>query len=218
MITILIKTFRRPQALAKLLESIKEFSPDIPVIVLDDSNEDSEFGFDIGLSRGRNELVKKCTTPYCVMLEDDCVLNKNTDIKKIIQELIDRNLDILQFKVNGLHYCGLFETSGTEVSYVNGNRNGLYDFCANIFVAKTDTLRKFKWDEDLKLGEHFAYFYEHLGKLKIGVSEVEIEHHQIRTADYQKYRDRAVGYVKQYMKNKGITKRKDLSGGVLYAV
>jgi len=213
MLTILIKTFKRPKALARLQASIEKFYPDIPVIVVDDSFDNSEFGFDIGLSRGRNELVKKCNTEYCVMLEDDCVLNENTDLDKILQEIKDRGLDILQFKID-TDYYGLYEKDGTGVKYVKGDRDGLYDFCSNIFIAKTASLLKYKWDEELKLGEHFAYFYEHQGKLKIGVSDVPIDHCHFGGKEYSEYRNRAVGYVKQYMKKKGITHIKDLSGGL----
>ena len=212
-LTILIKTFKRPKALEILLESIKKYYPDIPIIVVDDSSENSEFGFDIGLSRGRNELVKKCKTKYCAIIEDDCRFTEKTDLDKILKELIDRDLDILQFKIDTAYY-GLYEKDDDGVKYVKASRDGLYDFCSNIFVAKTDTLGEYPWDEELKMGEHFAYFYEHQGKLKIGISDVEILHCHIDNQDYQPYRSRAVRYVKQYLVKKGLSHIRDLEGHV----
>jgi len=214
MITILIKTFKRPKTLKRLLDSIKRFYPDIPVIVLDDSNPECEFGFDIGLSKGRNELVKKCQTKYCAIIDDDCVFNEKTDLDKILKELIDKDLDILQFKIPDLEYYGIYEKDGDGVKYLKESRDGIYDFCANIFVAKTESLRKYKWDEELKLGEHFAYFYEHRGKLKVGISDVEIEHLHENNPDYHIFRNRAMTYVKIYMNKKGVTHIKDLGGAL----
>lgn len=206
MITVLIKAFKRPEAVKRLLESINKFRPYTKVYLLEDED-------DIGLSAGRNRLVEVCETPYCLILDDDCLFNEKTDLDKAIEILKEKDLDILQLKVPGIEYHGLFQTNGDTVKYVAGDRDGLYDFCANIFVAKTDSLRKYKWDEDLKMGEHFAYFYDHKGKMRIGITdEVEIEHHHVDAPGYAEYRYRAKDYVKKYMLKKGIKKRIELYG------
>ena len=141
------------------------------------------------------------------------LLTKNSYPKKITTYYGRGKLVRDKFKID-TDYYGLYEKDGTGVKYVKGDRDGLYDFCSNIFIAKTASLLKYKWDEELKLGEHFAYFYEHQGKLKIGVSDVPIDHCHFGGKEYSEYRNRAVGYVKQYMKKKGITHIKDLSGGL----
>lgn len=202
MITILIKTFKRPQVLERLLNSIKKFQPGIPYIVLDDEE-------DIGVSAGRNRLVEMCDTPYCLILDDDCVFTDKTDLKRAVEILKEKDLDILQLDI-GEGYQGIYETNGSEVTMLRTSRDGLYDFVSNVFVAKTDKLRECKWDESLKIGEHFAYFYTHKGKLRIGkTDEVRLEHHHARVSDYNAYRDRALEYVKEFMRKNGITKRID---------
>jgi len=217
-LTILIKTFRRPLLAERLVLSIKKYYPDIEILTLDDSNEDSPLGFDIGISRGRNELVKRCNTKYCMILDDDCVFTDETNLELALRELKEKDLDILQLTTPKLVYQGLFETNGGTVTYKHGNKDGLYDFCLNIFIAKTESLRKYPWDEEQKIGEHFAYFYEHQGKLKIGVTKnVVIDHLHEDAAGYGQYRDRAVSFVKIYLNKKGLSKRVDLNNNIIKA-
>lgn len=202
MITILIKTFKRPQVLQRLIDSIKRFQPDVPYIVLDDDD-------DIGVSAGRNRLVEMCETEYCLVLDDDCVFTEKTDLKKAVEILKERDLDILQLNI-GEGYQGIYKTNGGEVTMLRTSRDGLYDFVSNVFVAKTAKLRECKWDENLKIGEHFAYFYTHKGKLRIGLTnEVKLEHHHTRVSGYNEYRERALDYVKEFMRKNGISKRID---------
>ena len=214
--TVLIKTFRRPETLKRLLASIELYYPDLPVIIFDDSYEYSPDGFNLGLSKGRNELVNKCKTKYCVILDDDCVFTADTDLVKIEQEIADKDLDILQFKIEDLEYYGCYETTydgdTSVVRYTKESKDGIYDFCANIFLAKTETLKKYKWDDDLKLGEHFAYFYEHQGKLRVGVSDIPMAHLHTSNVDYHKYRSRAMDYVEIYLERKRITNLINLDG------
>lgn len=209
-ITILIKTFKRPEAYNRLVESIKTFYPDINILTLDDSNED------IGVSAGRNRLVEMCQTPYCLILDDDCIFTNKTDLEKALKELVEKDLDILQFETQTdfeRDYHGLYEIDGSTVKMVKGSRDGLYDFCLNIFLAKTESLKKYPWDEKYKMGEHFGYFFTHRGKLRIGkIDNNVIEHHHVRNDEYNPFRERALGYVKQYMVENGINKRIDLYG------
>jgi len=68
--TILFQTFKRPEACARLLESIikhyPEYYPDF-VIVNDDSEHDR------GISWGRNFLVSQAQTPYVLIIDDDAI-------------------------------------------------------------------------------------------------------------------------------------------------
>ena len=207
-LTILIKTFKRPRMYNRLLGSIKRYYHGTEIITLDDSDENSVYGFDIGLSRGRNELVKMCKTKYCMILDDDCIFTGKTKLEELVKDLKRRDLDIIQPKVSGLRYAGRFRTEGDTVYYEPDHKHGLYHYCLNIFVAKTDSLRKHPWDESLKMGEHFAFFYEHMDKLKIGLNNyVSIDHEHESSPEYDKYRYRAENYLKQYMNRKGIKLR-----------
>jgi glycosyltransferase involved in cell wall biosynthesis len=158
---------------------------------------------DTGLSAGRNRLVEACKTPYCVIIDDDCIFNENTNLEAVLNELKERNLDLLQFKIVDVaganSYRGLYEITEDTIAIKDGTKeDGLYDYIANIFMAKTDTLRKYRWHEELKLGEHEAYFRRYYGKMRIGYTEVgEIEHkHGNETSEYGSMRKRAVQYLR----------------------
>ena len=88
-----IKSFLRPQALWRLLESISAYYPQAPITVVDDGDiqssrdTDSEaccawieadsrttlesLPFGLGVSAGRNQLVDRTTRPYILFLDDD---------------------------------------------------------------------------------------------------------------------------------------------------
>lgn len=232
-ITILIKTFERPDAVKRLVESIRTFYQDIEIIVIDDSERSASLTgvtqvllpFDVGLSRGRNLGMAHVRTPYVFICDDDCIFTDETDLGKAQALLNECAVDILGVDAD-INYCGTFEThinEYTTVIYRRGTIGGsadadvkLYDFIPNIFLAKTAVLLQHSWDESLKMGEHFAFFYDYLTKVRVGfTSLVKIKHEHIDNEKYKPFRDRALTYVKQYMEKKNIRKRIDLDGNIL---
>jgi glycosyltransferase involved in cell wall biosynthesis len=211
--TILIQTFKRPEALKRLLESIKQqgYPPEM-VLVHDDSETD------LGLSASRNKLVFWSNTEYVILVDDDCIFTERTDITKLEGIMDTVEYDILAFDL-GIHYMGTYKTEGDTVKLAPGvNSQGMYDFVPNVFIAKRQSLLKCQWDPSLKMGEHFAYFYTHLGKMKIGfTSEVSVGHSHVSSPEYDEYRQRATEYVKQFMRSNGIKRKVDLDGSVLEA-
>lgn len=204
-LTILIKTFKRQRCFDRLISSIRSFYPKVKIIYLDDSFEDSRHGFNIGVSKGRNILVSECKTKYCMILDDDCVFTSKTNLEKAIKILEENDLDILELSVPGLDYKGLFKIDGDRVDVIPGNRNGLYDIVNQIFIAKTEILKKYTWDEELKIGEHTAFFFVHRGKMKIGSTrEVMIDHKHESNEEYNQYRSKGFSYIEKFMRKSGI--------------
>lgn len=123
-ITIIIKTFNRKQNLIKILESIKHYYPLIQIIILDDSKKVYEKNilklfpdlkityisteFDIGLSKGRNIMVKNVSTEYLLLCDDDYVFDDRTDLNLALEMIKTYNVDILgglvlnRMKINNL--------------------------------------------------------------------------------------------------------------------
>jgi len=160
-----------------------------------------------------------CKTDFCIILDDDCIITAETDFERAIKTLQEKDLDILQFATQNDYerdYQGIFETIDGVVRYVSTDRDNMYDFCLNIFMAKTESLRRCRWNPKYKMGERFGYFYTHRGKLKIGVDKRNIiEHIHENNEDYQPYRARAIDYVKMYMEENGIKTRIDLGGVII---
>lgn len=221
-ISILIKTFLRPQACNRLIDSIRQYYKDIEILILDDSFEPTIYQQDtkqisskpdIGISAGRNILVDNCKTPYCVILDDDCFFTDRTDLRKALEILKDNDYDLLEFKENdNFEYRGKFQVDGETVKYVRGEP---LEFINNIFLAKTESLKKYGWDNSLKMGEHFAYFFKHRGKLKLGQCDISIGHGHFNNEEYDKYRDRSLEYLKMFMAKNNIKKRIDLHGNII---
>jgi len=234
-ITILIKTFKRPNIAKRLIDSVRRNYPDIKIIVAHDDDEDYSFDtcemielpFDTGISYGRNMLVDACKTEYCLILDDDCIFNSSSNLEILLNELKKNNLDIIQpriisaspnpacTKTGEQNYRGLIEVKDGVMKMMAGDNDGLYDFVLNIFLAKTDKLRECRWQNKLKIGEHAAFFREHKGKLRIGYTyKAGIMHHHVANAEYQPYRERAIDFVKQDMRDSGLTKRIDMWGNI----
>ena len=237
-VTLLIKSFMRKGCVDKLLSSIRKFYPTIKVVIVDDSKDPLVFAedpnlkvfylpFDSGLSKGRNYGVEQIDTEYFVLLDDDFLFTEKTDLLKFYQ-IIENNKD--QLDVLGgcvlenkkpIEYYGKFifdENSKTievikEVDHFeNFNK---CDLILNFFIAKTSKIKEFKWDNDLKLAEHSAFFFENRNNLKVGyTTSVFINHLRLRYPDYESYRSRGRHYFKIWLKKKGIRVFKDIKGNI----
>ena len=147
--------------------------------------------FNSGLSKGRNIMVSKVKTPYIFLLDDDNYITELESTKKIIQFLdnfsdyslvggicVDRKKIYNDFCIR---YSGLFEKIENDNIFLKENEKkienpyieNMYEthICLNLFIARTNTLKKYKWDENLKLGEHEVFFYNlFVNNIKIVIS------------------------------------------------
>jgi hypothetical protein len=135
--------------------------------------------FDSGLSKGRNEIVSKCNTKYIMILDDSRTFTSQLDIYKMIQFLEKNNKYHLFCGIvnnrNGIDrkYAGLFKS----IKQMNGGihiktkpptriQTKLFNSIEetniglNVFIAKTDCLKRVRWRNDLKIGEHELFFYD----------------------------------------------------------
>ncbi len=227
--TALICTFQRPECAERLVAQIHERFPLMPIIVIDDSNEprpipDTHYvhtDFDIGVGAKRNLGVSLTQTKYVFHCDDDNVLIPESLIGEAEHLLEESGVDLLGLKEVNNEYYGVFATDGETVRYLRqdlGTVGGvtLYDFVPNLWIARVKALKVHPWDEDLKTGEHFAFFYQHNKKLKVGFTDqVQFGHAPMTNPVYASHRDRAGEFVKQFMRKQGIKRRIDLAGNVV---
>jgi hypothetical protein len=218
-LTILIKSFMRPECVNSLLMSIR-MKYDIKIIIVDDSENPLNFDyddniktynieFDSGLSKGRNFGVSKIETPYFLLCDDDFEFTDNTDLVKWLSMFKNSDLDILGADVivdgRRIEYFGLLEKNDNKLYYIDGFRRmkkdiTKYDLILNFFIAKTNKIKRYPWDESLKLAEHTAFFFKYKGILKIGHTKLfSINHQRVKSIDYSKYRNRAKTFFKEWM-------------------
>lgn len=217
-ITLLIHTYKRPDMAERLEASAREKYPDMPILVYDDTEHDR------GLSWGRNYLVEQAKTKYVFICDDDCFFTENTDLEAVKAKLEADDLDILSIhdETVGTIYNGTYELEkgpedfGDTVHLKPVEDDGLCDFVINFFLAKRESLLEHKWDERLKIGEHFAYFYNHRGKMKIKhAPQWAIGHDHQASEEYNKARQRAWDFLYMYMVEQRLRRRVSLDGAIL---
>jgi hypothetical protein len=199
--TFCIKTIHRPNCCAALIRSIYEHcGNDRPLIhVLDDGRPDLRFSsvcpdgaaladkvieteYDIGLSAGRNRLLESTSTPMVIFTDDDHFVGPQTQLAELVRKLQSSQLDLLaglSKKPNRQHADGtprLLKSGGGELRIPLGQYRRVGDiaecaFVSNCFVAYRDILQAIRWDEDLKVEEHWDFFWRaKIAGVKVGVA------------------------------------------------
>ena len=166
-IDFVIKTFLRPKALMRLLQSIREHYPSARVTVADDGNLRSgrdaasiaccnlldgrpeiqllELPFGSGVTSGRNQLVEQTRRPFLLYLDDDFAFTKSTDIKRLWDRLQNDP--------------GLGVVAGACIDVVNGSRQlrnsgGVFSLADDVLEIQTQEWR----DQDEGLREYVPQF------------------------------------------------------------
>lgn len=223
--TIIIKTIARPQCLDRLIKSIKFYYPYIKIIVGDDGKNPVKrddvykyiiLPYDIGASKGRNEIIKEVDTEYLITLDDDFIFIEESKIH-ILKEIFENsNLDILGAKMFPRldDHFSIFSKKN-EFLFVFGGKyhqkNDDYvscDIITQCFIAKTKTMKKYQWNEKAKTEEHYLFFYENWKEIKVGFTDrVEVQHRSImETEEYRRLRngDRVKGDIGEQWNKNGI--------------
>lgn len=209
-ITVGIKTFMRPHKLRECLKSLvglgfyeviiaddgkitpeskmvyEEFQEKLPLVVL-------RLPFDSGLAYGRNKIVKRCKTPYLLLLDDDQQVNKDIlKLKKIL--LADPSLGgVSAFLIergclkcdahnliikNGYLIKHLYQIP--EPKKINKIVYYICDQIPNSTLFRLECLIDRSWDNKFVIGrEHVDFYLSHkiLGKWKFAVTpDVKIIH------------------------------------------
>ena len=180
--TYCIKTFGRPDALRRCLYSIHDRDPGHPVIVVDDSREPyaadvaAELpkldvniitpGYDVGLSRGRNLAIDAVQTEFVCQLDDDMYLVEDTDVPGMIAALTDGKWDIVTGRMLEKGRVEGWEATFCRTDTVlyarpcpPKQRVQPVDMGMNFLVARTATLQRSRYCDEIKIGrEHLDFF------------------------------------------------------------
>lgn len=184
-VTVVIKSFMRPNLAVRAVESVRAAHPECSVIVVDDSDAPPSMEkslrslgaalirlpYDVGLSAGRNAGVARVKTPVTLVMDDDMLITKETNVPAMLSLLEDADVvcgsmrqDGRIIRWEGRHDLtddgGLVLRQLSDKSYKDhaGIRYADVDFGLNGLVARTAFLRAHPWDESLKLGEHTDFF------------------------------------------------------------
>jgi len=223
-ITVGVKTFMRTPKLRVCLDSLAGLAWR-EVLVADDGPIDAEreamyaeasrrlplrllrLPFDTGLAAGRNEIVRQCTAPYLLMLDDDMivppdagklteVLDENPEIggvSCVLFEHGERKCTACNIRIDGRKVIKEFVGDAELRTTSSGQRYAVFDFVPNAALFRTACLQQLPWDPFYKIGkEHLDFYLAHkrLGRWKFAVSlDVEMGHHpEGSSASYGQFR------------------------------
>lgn len=184
-VTMVVKTFERPDAARRLVKSARTIFPG-RIVVADDSRVPfTDLGpgvdilalpFNVGLSAGRNAAVEAVTTEFLFLTDDDTVFTAATDIVAMMEYLDDHSeVDLVAPQLIYLPWWYRFDTASIDLlpgapeplrqrgEDIEG-ATVVYKV-QNVFLARTDAIRKIGWNDDLRLIEHNDFFARASGKL-----------------------------------------------------
>jgi hypothetical protein len=246
-LTLAIKAFQRPECVERLLRSLVDRGLGaVPTLVLDDGDRPATVppgscasivatDFDVGLSAGRNQLVRMAKTEFIAILDDDWVVTEETDIGLLLGLVAGGMCDIAgcairesggywnggwvylpspggMRKIAACRYSAEVELGGRTVlvQYV--------DQINNFFVARVGALQQVRWDEKLKLNEHNDFFLRASRSLRVAYTPATEACHQPEAPDgYARYRDRKAEFARHFHEKWGFERVEKQSEWFLHA-
>ena len=209
-ITVVIKTFERPSKLRRLVGSIRRQYPGLTIVVADDSKNPSQLPevetvvlpFDSGVSAGRNAGLAQVKTDYVLLLDDDYVFYRHTDVLNAFKKLSSNPaIDILAGQEIYLplrhspdYSVGVLYSTDREPLVPQGALiDGLpvLKKVPNFYIGRTEKVREVGWDDSLKRVDHADFFTRAVGVL-VCVQDVSF-----RVLHYPSYFDRRYLGVKR---------------------
>ncbi|XP_013382102.1 beta-1,4 N-acetylgalactosaminyltransferase 1 [Lingula anatina] len=202
-VTVIIKTANRLGVTKRLVESIFQFYENLKIIVVDEANPELlrrnesfrkeydewrhytsttrgkvyyiQVQKDAGISHGRNVGLFIVRTKYFLLLDDDMIFDKETNIRKLKELLDHTNLVVvggfirenrIKLAINGIFRVhadqfNVLRTYINEYQLMAYDRVRCYPECyvvdaiSNFFLARTDAILDVGgWDVKLRVGEH----------------------------------------------------------------
>jgi GT2 family glycosyltransferase len=180
-VTAVIKTFLRDDYLFQAVNSLREYAPGIQMIVADDghcTDEKERRLHELGIrylrlpfnscsiTQGRNLILQQVETPYALIGDDDFRYVPETKLTDMLSMMDIADLAagaVMQGGIVG-HYECLFQRTPKGISDLplppwqrhEGVRYAPANLVFNFFVAKTEALRRVRWDERI----HASYEHE----------------------------------------------------------
>lgn len=209
-VTMIVKTFERPSTARRLIRSARRIFPG-RIIVADDSREPlTEPGegveivalpFNVGLSAGRNAALDLVDTEFVFVTDDDTVFSRASDIVAMVEYLdAHPEVDLIAPQFVNLPYWYavdnreqlLYEGADPPLRQIGEDIGGAMVVLKveNVFLARTESIKAIRWDDELRLVEHKDFFSRASGRM-VCVQADGVRAYHVRTpcnAFYMKHR------------------------------
>lgn len=208
-LTIVVKTFLRPDVCRRFLRSartvfdgrivIVDDSPE-PMAPLDARTEVIALPYDSGVAVGRNRGLAAVDTEFTLITDDDHVFSRATRLGPVLAYL-RRNPEV---NVVGMGLMNLPEHRVADVGtrrMTEGSLEPLREhgevidglpvrlMVAQNYVARTASLRRIGWDEGVRMMDHRDFFHRASGRL-VAVVDLSVGAYHLRTPYRRDYMDR----------------------------
>jgi glycosyltransferase involved in cell wall biosynthesis len=196
-LTAIIRTFDRPQAIKRLVKSIRRFYPALKVLVADDGVDAVtckqadcfRLPSEKGQAAAHNALLARVRTPYFLLIDDRAEVHRETQLQSLLELVASDRLDLAAgslvacqrkfwffTKRKPVSEHGLLEIAGDRLGLIAGSRSqgdGFWwcDFVSNFFVARTDRVRAMGgWDPELRDDAREEFFFRaHRHGIRVGI-------------------------------------------------
>lgn len=202
-IGIVFSHFLRDKCVLETVEAIFKHAPGIKIYIADQSiynenlmilysrlmkagHEIHFVGFDAGLGRSRNYIVKQVKEPYVFWMDNDTLITEQTDFKKAIKILEEHKeigfVGMQEYDDKELnHYEVDLSIKNKLVVYLDAHNNPKNitseylkcDMTVNVVMARREVFNDVLWDEDMKLAEHLDFFLSVKYKTKWKVVSID---------------------------------------------
>lgn len=178
--TVITTAFERPRCLETFLRTCHDYFPCAQILVADSSREPATCAdprvrilampYDAGISAGRNRLFDEVTTPYVLLADDDSVFTDQADIRQLADLLVEGDYDMVAGTVHRagnahpLRFYSHHFTNGSNrrlqavLGPIPETEPPRYNLVENFYLAKTDVMRRIRYRDELKVGEHLEFF------------------------------------------------------------
>lgn len=216
-VTFIYKSFQRKRQAKRLCKNLQKYYPGVRVIIADDSKkplvinrsnvEVINLPFNIGLSRGLNCALNKVDTPYTVRTDDDHLLSPHTKIHEHLKYLmLSSDVDLISFLPYNSTCPKNWQTAGkaflketmaespnalrTPHGTLIDNKYIVLGKTPNVFIARTDAFREIGYDDNIRMTDHFEFFFRAAGKIVsvLSLDSFVLHHHNHYKRRYRKYR------------------------------
>lgn len=216
-VTFMFKSFERQKQAKELYRSIRKFYPKAMIVIADDSQkpltiEDDnltiiQMPFNSGLSKGLNQALAEIQTPFLMRIDDDELLTRRSDIAGELRFLLAHHevdligipcIDALKFRSlkKGIqpYFKFTMKEAPLPLKIAIGTKldqdHVILGKVPNIFLARTESVRKVGWDDNIRMIDHHDFFFRAAGVLVSALStkSVVFHNHNFFSPMYNRYR------------------------------
>lgn len=216
-VTIIYKSFERQQQARTLYKSIRKYYPGVKVVVADDSSRPLQLEgenltviqmpFNSGLSKGLNLALTEVNTPFVLRMDDDEILTRRSNIAgELIFLLTHPEVDLIGIPyIDALKFRSLqksiqpyFKYSMKEaplpliISHATriDENHIILGKVPNNLLARTESIRRVGWDENIRMIDHHDFFFRAAGVLvsAISTNSIVFHIHNYFSPKYNRYR------------------------------